>query len=266
MFAAVLRPDGNYQWMYSSSGTPDWINLTYASVPPVDLRFGDFNSDVFTDVFAALPIGGGLLQWVYSSKGTGAFQNLVYADTPLADLRFGDFNANGQTDIFTVQDVGGGHFDWLISYDSTSNYHNVNTANTPLDQMLFVDVNGDAHTDVFTTVPDQATPDLFDWLYSSHGYMEYQTIMVNGRSYAEIRPGDFDGDYKSDFFFTTPLNGGLYQWWYQSPVKIGATKLNYASTLPDQLRFGDFNGDNITDVFALVQQCKVNLPALFNGQ
>jgi hypothetical protein len=39
-------------------------------------------------------------------------------------------------------------------------------------------------------------------------------------------------------------------------------QLAYAATPPDQLRFGDFNGDGVTDVFALVQSCKTYLPAV----
>jgi hypothetical protein len=266
VFAAVLRPDGNYQWMYSSGGTSDWINLAYADVPPADMRFGDFNGDGYTDVFAALPIGNGLLQWVYSSKGTDSFQDLAYADTPLSDLRFGDFNGDGKTDVFTLQDAGGGFFDWMVSFGGTSNFTQINSATTPLNQMLFADLNGDGHTDVFTTIPDTSTPGSYDWLYSSAGSGAYQPEIVTNLSYADVRPGNFNNDYRSDFFFTTLLSGGLYQWWYQyhtiSPVAFGSTKLAYAATPPDQLRFADFNGDEKTDVFALTQQCNVYLPSI----
>ena len=267
VFATVLRPDGNYQWMYSSGGTSDWIDLAYAGVPPADLRFGDFNGDGYTDVFAALPLGNGLYQWVYSSKGTDSFQNLAYAGTPISDLRFGDFNGDGKTDVFALQSAGGS-YDWMVSYGGASNFTQINSATTPLDQMLFADLNGDGHTDVFTTVPDAGNPGLYDWLYSSAGSGAYQSEIVTNLSYADVHPGEFNDDYRSDFFFTTPLNGGLYQWWYQyhtiSPVAFGSTKLAYAGTPPDQLRFADFNGDHKTDVFALTQQCNVYLPVISN--
>jgi hypothetical protein len=267
VFAAVLRPDGNYQWMYSASGTSDWIDLAYAAVPPDDLRFSDFNGDGYTYVFAALPIGNGLLQWAYSSKGTNSFTNLAYADTPLSDLRFGDFNGDGKTDVFVLQDAGGGLFDWMVSYGGISSFTQINSATTPLSQMLFADVNRDGHTDVFTTVPDATEAGAYDWLYSSAGSAAYQTEVTTNLSYLDVHPGEFNDDYRSDFFFTTPLSGGLYQWWYQyhtvSPVVFGSAKLAYASIPPDQLRFGDFNGDHKTDVFALAQQCNVYLPSLY---
>jgi hypothetical protein len=265
VFAAVLRPDSNYQWMYSAGGTSNWIDLAYSAVPPQDLRFGDFNGDGYTDVFAALPLGNGLLQWAYSSKGTDSFTDLAYAGTPLADLRFGDFNGDGKTDVFALQYAGGGLYNWMVSYGGVSNFTLINSATTPLNQMLFADLDGDGHTDVFTTIPD-ADPGNYDWLYSSAGSAPYHNEIVTNLSYADVHPGEFNSDYRSDFFFTTPLTGGLYQWWYQyhtvNPVAFGSTKLAYASIPPDQLRFSDFNGDHITDVFALVQQCNVYLPLL----
>jgi hypothetical protein len=34
----------------------------------------------------------------------------------------------------------------------------------------------------------------------------------------------------------------------------------FDSTPPNQLPFGDFNGDGVTDVVALVQDCTLDLP------
>jgi hypothetical protein len=260
---------GQYQWMYSSGGTSDWNNLAYSSVPPADLRFGDFNGDGYTDVFAALPTGGGLYQWVYSSKGTASFQNLAYAGALLSDLRFGDFNGDAKTDVFTLQDIGGGYHGWMVSYGGVSSYTQINSATTPLGQMLFADLNGDGYTDVFATVPDAGIPGFSDWLYSSAGSGVYQTEVVTNLSYADVHSGNFNDDYRSDFFFTT-YSGRIYQWWYQyhtvSPGAYGSTPLAYAGTPPDQLRFADFNGEHKTDVFALAQQRNVCLPAVYKRQ
>jgi len=62
-----------------------------------------------------------------------------------------------------------------------------------------------------------------------------------------------------DAFFVTPLSGSLFQWWYQhhtmSPAAFGSFKLAYTDTPADQLRFADFDGDHITDVFKLERTC-----------
>jgi hypothetical protein len=79
-------------------------------------------------------------------------------------------------------------------------------------------------------------------------------------------PAQRSADQRSDFFFTTLRQDGSYQWWYfyciPSPYSIGSTKLAFDGTPPDQHRFGDFNGDGITDVFTLVRQCQIYLPVI----
>ena len=55
-------------------------------------------------------------------------------------------------------------------------------------------------------------------------------------------------------------------WWYfyyhTNPFAIGSQPLAYDTTPPDQLRFADFNGDGVSDVFKLVRQCSLYLPLI----
>jgi hypothetical protein len=260
VFSAVPIGDGNYQWRYSNAATSDWINLAYDPTPPDQLRFGDFNGDGYTDVFSAVPIAGGNYQWRYSSAGTSNWINLAYDSTPPDQLRFGDFNGDGRTDVFALQDIGGGYFSWNVSYSGTTSYQQINSATTLLADMQFGDIDGDGHTDVFTTVPNGQNS---DWLYSSAGSGLYQTIVTTNIQ-NPLLAGDFDGDHRTDFFFTTPLGDGNDQWWYfyyhTTPFAVGSTKLAYDPTPPDQLRFANFDGDGLTDVFTLKQACTLNLP------
>jgi hypothetical protein len=79
--------------------------------------------------------------------------------------------------------------------------------------------------------------------------------------------GDFDATLVdgrgTDFFYTAQRLDGLNQWWFfyyhTSPFSAGDTQLAYDGPI-DQLRFGDFNGDGVTDVFTLKQDCTINLP------
>ena len=61
-------------------------------------------------------------------------------------------------------------------------------------------------------------------------------------------------------FSAVPIGGGDYRWRYSSAAASDWINLAFDSTPPDQLRFGDFNGDGITDVFTLKQDCTAYLP------
>ena len=70
------------QWKYSPGGTGRFRNLAVGSALS-GLRFGDFDGDGKTDVFAVKDIGGGAFQWMYSPGGTGRFRNLAVEPCPL---------------------------------------------------------------------------------------------------------------------------------------------------------------------------------------
>jgi hypothetical protein len=148
----------------------------------------------------------------------------------------------------------------MVSYGGAASYVQVNAATTLLDEMQFGDINGDGTTDVFTTVPNTGLPGpgSYDWLYSPSATGAFQRTMVTLYTVHDVRlAGDFNGDHRSDWFFTTPKSAGLLQWWYEfytgGAPPFGANMLAFDSTPADRLRFGDFDGDGITDVFTVVR-------------
>jgi hypothetical protein len=116
---------GACQWEYSPSGKGAFQAL---AIGPAfkGLRFGDFDGDGKTDVFAATSLGNGAYQWKYSSGGTTNFQNLAVGPA-VANIRFGDFDGDGKTGFQNLA-IG-----------------------PALTQIAFGDFNGDWVTDVFTT-------------------------------------------------------------------------------------------------------------------
>lgn len=266
VFSAVPIGDGTYQWRYMSGGQGAWIDLAYDGTAPADLRFGDFNADAYTDVFSVI-FDDGLqaYQWRYSSAGTSSWINLAYADFPIDQLRFGDFNGDGFTDVFVADDLGTGVYAWLVSYTlatGSQSFVQINTATTLPEDMQFGDFDADGRTDVFTTVPDSGSG--YYWIYSSGGSGAYQTIAA-GRPQGVhdlLAAGNFNDAsqilfyHGTDLFYTLPMDGGSYQWWAtyfsESPFALGNLSLAYSGTPPSDLRFADFNGDGVTDVFMLV--------------
>jgi hypothetical protein len=255
VFAAVRMASGKYQWMYSPGGTGAWVKLATGK-KLAKLRFGDFNGDGYTDVFFTTKRPDGSLQWHYAPGGNAPFVNLAYAGDPLASLRFGDFNGDGRTDVFALHDIGAGFYGWDISYSGVSSYVQINSATTALGDLQFGDINGDGHTDVFTATP--SSPGNYDWKYSSAGSAAYTTFVTTDKSVDQAKiVGDFDGDHRSDWFYTTLQNDGTYQWWWffyrTSPFSLGSAKLAFDGTKPAKLRFADFSGDLKTDVFHLTR-------------
>jgi hypothetical protein len=263
VFSVSPLGGGDYLWRYSPSGSGDWVSMAFDSTPLDDLRFGDFNGDGFTDVFSVDPNSG---RWRYSSGGTASYTNLADDNLPVDQLRFGDFNGDGRTDVF-ARKQNGANVAWDVSYSGTANYVTINNLVTPLAEMQFGDIDGDGHTDVVTTQPDG---DSFDWLWASHGAGNYQILSTRPEDVhhfelaGNFNPADNINLYHgTDFFYTLTRGDGSQQWWYfyaRPPSTEGDNPLAYDSVSPDQLRFADFNGDGVTDVFKLQQRCTVDLP------
>ena len=98
-FRLTNRSGGGLQWQYVSGGFPaGWQDLTYAFDDFSTLRFGDFDADGKSDVFAA-HYGSNLQQWVFSSAGTGGYQNLAFASANV-QIGLGRFDGDLKTDVF----------------------------------------------------------------------------------------------------------------------------------------------------------------------
>ena len=262
VFATKKLANGTYQWLYSPGGTHAWVKLAARKTPPANLRFGDFNADGVTDVFFTTTRSDGDLQWNYAPGGMAPFVQLAHDATPLADLRFGDFDGNGFTDVFSTVVINQFGLRWRVSWAGITDWFNLASASTTLKDMVFADVNGDGHTDVVTQEPGSSAG-LWVWMYASGGSDSYQNVIERTQSMAHTRlAGDFNtatNGIGTDWFYTTKRSDGAFQWWYfhyhAIPYTVGDTKLWHDFTPPAQLRFADFNGDRVADVFKLTRTC-----------
>ena len=246
VFRTYLRGDGSRQWQYSSGGTGAWQDLAFASDTP--LQFGEFNSDIHTDVFANIYDNGlNADQWLYSPGGSGSLVALHSTPNYVDRLALGDFNGDGVTDVFSATNTG--------SFEQWAYYPGGNGPQTLLayaatDPALlrFGDFNGDGKTDVFavTRQSDGST----QWLYSSGGAASYTNLVTSTVPYAELQFGDFDGDGKTDVLAALPQSDGGLQVMYW-PHGLGpAVTLGHIPAPAPALRVGDFNGDGISDLLA----------------
>ncbi len=187
---------GAYHWQLYSGGTGTASNLAYALINPYDLRFGDFNGDGVTDVFAALPAANGQYQWVYSSAGYYSFQNLALTNYPVSQLSFGDFNTDGITDVFARVETPGSIPRWQYWSGGMGAAILLRYTDDPMPYLA--DMNGDKITDAVLAR-------CASGLTFSEQFAGQNTLLDSAASY-QAYAADLNGDKASDLLWAS-----LYQ-------------------------------------------------------
>jgi FG-GAP-like repeat len=159
-----------------------------------------------------------------------------------------DFDGNGKTDLFVRTNSG----EWLALYDCKGRWRHLNTSAFPLSALRFGDINGDGKTDVLA--------DNDGMLQVSYGGTESWTKLQKiGERHIQV--ADFNGDGKTDVVAMSVSPANLSSSYFLGAMNImwsakgGWQKLNNGYTFDTAgeyaktFRFGDFNGDGISDLF-----------------
>ncbi|RYZ85393.1 MAG: VCBS repeat-containing protein [Proteobacteria bacterium] len=221
-------------WYYSRSGITKWIKLASDTTRNIkELKFGDFNGDGKTDVFALHANG----QFLISSGGTQPFTSLNF-DTSLhfGDFKIGDFNGDGVADIF--RSING---QWNVSYSGLSRYFPLGSdLSLKTSELSIGDFNGDRKSDVFSVVSGH-------WQYSSGGVSVYTAIGSDlSRTLKDLRFADLDGDGSTDIFV---IDNG--QWKFSSKGAAAYQSLEVDNKTVDNIYLSDLNGDGTADLFTV---------------
>ncbi|MBC7902665.1 MAG: VCBS repeat-containing protein [Gemmatimonadaceae bacterium] len=181
-----------------------------------------------------------------------AFSDIISSDmmgTGMVDGMI-DFNGNGITDLFAKKDNR-----WLVLYDATGAWHEINNSQVPVSELRFGDINGDGITDILRVGPDKKV------LVSYSGTGGWMQVTDAGSQNNYIQVGDFNGDNKTDIVYLqyALVQPPAPQFRADMYIKYSCTgswkKLNSqyyfnnSSDFSTNMRFGDFNGDGITDIF-----------------
>ena len=171
-----------------------------------------------------------------SREGEGMFANLAYnaysASDPTKATAMGDFDGDGTDDVFVGTGAG-----WYFSSGGRSEWRFLSRKSEATTALRFGDFDKDGRTDV---VALRGAEVVVSWA----GISDWQVINVTAGKLEDIAVGDFDGDGFSDLFYANGTD------WYVAPK--GRNWGYFATSVqrtPD-LRFGDFNHDLRTDVFA----------------
>jgi FG-GAP-like repeat len=181
-----------------------------------------------------------------------AFSDIITSDmygTGMVDGMI-DFNGNGKTDFFTKKGDR-----WLVLYDGVGTWQEIGSSSIDVSQLRFGDVDGDGKTDILRIGPN------YNVFVSYGGTTQWAILTSGGKDAAYLQVADFNGDNRTDLVYfdyfqvrpNPPLIGGDM---YVKYSGAGSWKkisnqyhLENAQDYVNNFRFGDFNGDGITDVF-----------------
>jgi hypothetical protein len=183
--------------------------------------------------------------------GQVSFADIISSDMHGKGIVCGrmDFNGNGKTDLFAKKGDR-----WLVLYDGKGTWQEINTSSIPKEQLRFGDVDGDGKTDILRVSPRRKVE------VSYGGTGQWTEVTDAGDQNPNIQVGDFNGDGKTDIVYLKFVPTGSIAMGYlyvkfgckgswkllNKTLKITASN---AAEYATNVRFGNFNGDRITDIF-----------------
>ena len=251
-------------------------------------RPGDFNGDGLTDIYEIHGVGEGY-DAIWLNRGDGSFANVTGPRTQVeqgagpTNFHFADFNGDGLTDVYQFR--YGSAYDALyltgssgeeLAFEAVDGIDSGIAASPVVaggcvhrDCLRFGDFNGDGRTDVYRVRHDGARA-LTDEVHLSNGDGTYEIVpgidSAADRNEdrakvqtARIRIGDFNGDGIGDIYYIGDSGAAAPGYVYLTVGdgqyrRVGAPAIYFDSRRDGveqllRIKFGDFNGDGLTDVY-----------------
>ncbi|MCI0391914.1 MAG: VCBS repeat-containing protein [Acidobacteria bacterium] len=164
-----------------------------------------------------------------------------------------DFNGNGKTDLF----VRANNTNWMALYDGKGEWQVLESSSFPTSKLKFGDVNGDGKTDILVNNDGMLQ-------VSYGGTQQWKKIKDIGK--ADFQVADFNGDRITDIVRMDVVEerndtrvpvprrfiGVMKIMWSGAgdwKTLQGGFRFNTVDDYWKNFRFGDFNGDGVSDLF-----------------
>ena len=149
-------------------------------------------------------------------------------------LAVGDFDGDGRDDVFVATGVT-----WWFSSGGKAEWRLLNRMPQRTSELIFGDFDADDRTDVVAMIDDRL---MVSWAGGSRWFP--LTGSLPDMTIEEIAVGQFDSDPRADLFF------GDGSKWFWAPAGGAWQQFGISGYRVSELRFGDFTGDGLTDVFS----------------
>jgi hypothetical protein len=151
------------------------------------------------------------------------------------EIAAGDFDGDKRTDVFVATGTA-----WYLSRGGVRPWEFLHASTKRTRELAFADVDNDRRTDVLYRDPAGRLG------YLKGGSVDLVPLTTLPVPIGDVRFGDFDGDEKTDMFYTRNK-----QWyvWYGRDRRWTATQISSASI--SEMLFGEFDDEKGTDVVAV---------------
>lgn len=170
-----------------------------------------------------------------------------------ATLTIGDYNGDGKADFLaTPENNDAGWTGWRMFHsigDSLVYQASGNFGTDEIQQVVSGDFNGDGRDDVVVLLKHNNYYNSFLYLSTGNGFQSAGCKLTLNRKYY-IHTVETNGDGLADLFAW--IDGSdeckiVYS--LSDPTPLGYTATRYCPIDWDEIEFGDFNGDGLTDVW-----------------
>jgi len=262
LFKGLLHPEVDHGPNFSSSKFHSLL-VGLEGVGGHIACFGDFNSDIYNDVFIISDDAKTIYVYLWNHERyvfVRSERATLHLNMSITNIAAADFNYDGRLDILVSGPSGNGSLYLHLYFGNYETFYKLLVLEESLDEVLILDQNGDLLPDLFGTA--RSTGKRTYWINRERAdYFELvpQKITGSNENVSElnplIKPGanafvDLNGDCLSDLYLTSlsPNGETIVEIWLHQKASLQFDKTFVLPFGAGQPTFADFDADGTIDL------------------